>query len=112
MTPPIADHSGAQGHRSSGWRFDRTLNIPTIATVLAMFISVVGFAINANSKADEALRQVQEVKAAQVAQSTAASTQTSALRTEIRADLRDVNQKLDQLMFRLGGQANMKEWTR
>lgn len=112
MTPPVSDHTPAQGHRSSGWRFDRTLNIPTIATVLTMFVSVVGFAINANSKADEALRQVQEVKAAQMAQASANSSQNNALRTEIRADIRDVNQKLDQLLYRLAGQTNMKEWTR
>lgn len=103
------------------WTFDRTVNLPTLLTILAMVVSIgaVGFRFvneqdlrlaevdrrmdGIERKAIHAVEKVDAVSAVQAAQDKAQAAQMQSLRNEFRNDLRDINGKLDQLLLNQAG---------
>lgn len=104
-----------QERRNERWKFDKTLNIPTMLTVIGLGVSLTSYATKIENKADNALAGVQRVEAVQTANQQTQTLQVQTLRAEIRSDLRDVNAKLDSLLLRLGtGMRNIdsSDWPR
>jgi hypothetical protein len=101
--------------RHERWKFDKTWNLPTIITILTVGVSAVAYVARVENKADNALQGVARLEAQQTAQGQSQSVQLQNLRAELRADLRDVNAKLDSLLLRLGtGMRNIdsSDWSR
>lgn len=94
------------------FRFDRTISLPTILTVLAMLAgwwwwgtqmyADLRIADRENAQEIRTLRaDVSRIETAQGVQS-----------REVKDDLRDINSKLDRLSDRLIGAPNIKGWTK
>lgn len=113
------------------WSFDRTLNIPTLLTILSMVtaITLVGFRFVSEQdlrlaavdrrmdgierKAMHAVEKVDAVSAVQTAQDKAQTAQMQSLRNEFRNDLRDISGKLDQLLLNQAGvKFNNQGWAK
>jgi hypothetical protein len=121
--------------QKAGWRFDRSISLPALVSIAVVVFSVVAFGVRETNSVDRRLADVaretellkiniQKIEANQVSvtasqnaqiQSLRAeqATQMTTLRTEIRQDLKDVNDKLDRLLFN-GSSARQgtREWTR
>ena len=110
-----------QPQKPHRWTFDRTVNLPTLLTILAMVVSsgAVGFRFvneqdlrlaevdrrmdGIERKAIHAVEKVDAVSAVQAAQDKTQAAQMQSLRNEFRNDLRDINGKLDQLLLNQAG---------
>lgn len=99
--------------QSSGWKIDKTINLPFL---LSLLTAVVYVAIKINSVenlAANGMEKATRVDDAQVSAARATTDQITALRVEFRGDVREVNNKLDQVILRLGdAPRNLKEWTK
>lgn len=97
----------------NGWKFDRTINLPTLVTIVTVVVSgtlayasVKADAARANDRLDRVERHQRESD-----QNTAQ--QFSTFRAETRADNQTIMNKMDQVIFRLGdAPRNLKEWTK
>jgi len=104
--------SNAQTHHTTGrrWVFDKTLNVPTLLTVVTMVAATTAFGVQAFSdqdrriteaerKAEAAKEDIRRVESIQSAQARSNAEQLQNLRVEIRNDIRDVSNKLDTLLM-------------
>lgn len=116
---------------SHKWVFDRTLNIPTLLTIGAMVIAVVGFGFNLINEQDHqierqtrridavertaetARNEVQQVKNLQSMQMKSQADQMQTMRSEFRSDLKDISNKLDALLMNSAGfRSDTRNWTK
>lgn len=97
----------------SGWKLDKTVNLPTLITIVSMVVS--GTLAYASVKADAARanERLNSVEARQELNARETTQQLSTLRAEMRADNSAMSTKIDQVIFRLGeAPRNLKEWTK
>jgi hypothetical protein len=86
----------------SGWKIDKTINLPFILSLVAALVYVTLAMARSENKADRAIEKADRAEAGQVV-----------MRSEIRNDMRDMSNKLDTVIMRLGtAPANLKEWTK
>lgn len=102
------------------WRLEKTVSIPTIFVVLSAFLGVITYAQDVKSEATKAMEKAERVEATQATQAAATAAQVSAIRSEVastrmelRGDIKEVNDKLDRLIFQLGvSNQKTERWTR
>lgn len=106
------------------WGFDKTLNIPTMLMIAGMTASAVMFVAKGWADQDRRIdaierqtlstaQDISRLESRQGTQGTQVDTQISALRSEFRGDLRDINGKLDALLLgRASNRPETKHWTR
>lgn len=118
-TPP---HNGNQS-----FRWDLTINIPTMLTIMAMVVGMVTFGINKYNEltaADSSLArdvlslqmEVTRLQGSQGGMVTEMRTAIDAMRKENREDLREIRGNLERINDRLpyvsGATNNLKGWTK
>lgn len=99
--------------QNSGWKLDKTVNLPTLITIVSMVVT--GTMAYASVKADAARanERLNSVEARQELNTQQTAQQFSTLRAEMRADNAAMSGKIDQVIFRLGDTPrNLKEWTK
>lgn len=110
--------------QNSGWKLDKTVNLPTLITIVSMVVT--GTMAYASVKADAARanERLNSVEARQDFNARETAQQFSTLRAEMRADSismaskfekanSSMSDKIDQVIFRLGDTPrNLKEWTK
>ena len=102
----------ADAEHRTHWRFDRTINLPTLVSVAMALGGAAWWGSTVEQKAAQALEVAQETKSTLRAQTLTNAEQMSAMRTELRAELKDVGQKVDQIIWRLSSPPrNLQEWT-
>ncbi|OZI57680.1 hypothetical protein [Bordetella genomosp. 4] len=105
-------HDDKQAERQS-WRFDKTINIPMLIGLVTSLVYLTSYITRVDNTAQGAMEIAKRVDATQVAQAQAVSREIAGLRSDNRADLRDLNSKVDQVLFRLGDQPKgLSEWTK
>lgn len=113
VTVPEPDNADARERRPPSWQFDRTVNIPTLMGVMSLVAGIAVFGVRASNDFDRRLdavtrdtvqlrSDVRRVEDTQAAQGAAQGLQVQSLRIELRSDLKDVNEKLDKLLFDRG----------
>lgn len=94
------------------WRFDSTINLPTLVSVGLALVGAIWWGSGVDQKAEQALSEAKEAKSAIRAQSSTNAEQLQAMRAELRGELKDVSQKVDQVIWRLNTPPrNLQEWT-
>lgn len=97
--------------KSGGVKLDLTINLPVMFTVIVTAVGGGMWLAKAEAKADEALKGVASVKEYQTSQSAIVWQELANMRAEVRSDMRDINMKIDQIIWRLGDPPkNLKEW--
>jgi len=117
------------------WSFDKTLNIPTVITILGAVVAIVSFSVdkwNTQERkidsitatqdrridaierlATSALESSRRLETIQSLQERSQVDQISTLRNEFRSDLRDISNKLDTLLLgRAGIRPETKDWSK
>lgn len=99
--------------QSSGWKIDKTINLPLLLSLLTAVVYVTIRFTTVENDTARAMEKATRVDDAQVSAARATTDQITALRVEFRGDVREVNNKLDQVILRLGETPrNLKEWTK
>lgn len=100
-------------HRHAGIKFDLTVNIPGMLMIGGAMVSGVFWLSSVDAKASLALATANEAKQAQATQTASTSREIAVVRTELRDDLKDINSKVDQIIWRLGDSPkNLSDWTK
>lgn len=117
MTQNAQPQNPASSHASTGVRFDGTVNLPTILSVIVMFASSIGFGFGVYSNLDTRItknstdiiyvqRDFEALRANQRDMNSRVSDELNALRQQNREDFADVRQILNQLLLSSGTKAN------
>ncbi|WP_028354762.1 hypothetical protein [Bordetella petrii] len=102
-----------QPPKPSGIKFDLTINIPMMTGLVITLMTGSMWLARVDAKADQALNAANDVKQVQAAQTASTAREISAIRTELRDDVKDVSQKVDQIIWRLGDSPrNLSDWTK
>ena len=99
--------------QSPGWKWDKTINVPTVLAILTALVTTIGWGIatyrDVDKKIDAGIserttlrRDVDRLDSLTAEIRRDQLSQLQQLRSEVRSDLRDVNGKLDQLLMRGG----------
>lgn len=100
----------SDGH---GVKLDLTINIPVMITVVSLAISGAVWVAKVEAKAEYAALGVDSLKKDQEVWVASVKQELAAMRSESRLDMRDLQIKVDQIIWRLGDPpAKLKEWER
>lgn len=102
-----------RNEESGGWKFDKTVNLPTLVTIVSMVVmSTLAYA-SVKADAARANERVDRVETRQENSDRATAQHLTSIRAEFRADNQIMMNKIDQVIMRLGDTPrNLKEWTK
>lgn len=92
-------------------KFDLTINIPIMLTMLGFVAGGSAWVANVDARGEENAREIAKLASRQSSQDEKVSRQIADMRAEVRMDMRDMNGKIDQVIWRLGDPPkNLKQW--
>lgn len=124
MATPAPDTTSAEGERRHQRRIDTTINMPTILGIATMIVTTAAWAVGLYYNFDKRqtmteialINLSQRVDKIEIGVSTTRADQivaNNALRTDLKADIGEVKQMLDRLMFPpSANQRQLKEWSK
>lgn len=103
----------SQTPQHNGWKFDKTVNLPVLITCLSFLVYFTLHLGRVDAKSEKAIEIASRVDTQQSAQAVATTNQIAAMRVELRSDVKDVTNKVDQLLMRFGDRPrNLDQWTK
>lgn len=97
----------------NGWKIDKTVNLPTLVTIISLVVGGTQAYASVKAEAARANERIDRVESHQRESDRNTAQQFSTFRAEVRADNQTIMNKMDQVIFRLGDPPrNLKEWTK